>query len=333
MKKKHGGWTRTHVLFLIMGGFTLHEEGKPVWVLEAKELEQLSEVGKIEWPMITEEEIVDRSKGDYLSKTIVLLQTTWFIIQCIARGVSKLPLTQLEVVTIAFASFTGIIYFYWWDKPLDVRCSVPVHLLPGRLQKNEGVIEKEDTGSQIIPPPELSDQEIREGDKVVVISNSLPVPSTPVQIDTSAPDPALTSTGSHLTSLYSPPPDDDDDDDIVYVLVVCVATAFGAIHCLAWSFHFATLRERWVWRISAIVVTGWPAFALAFVHFLPDSEEKNKTPGMQLLQDIGGSILCTTFCLYCIARLVLLVLPFTTLHELPPGAYTQFNWADILPHI
>jgi len=39
-----------------MGGFTLHEEGKPVRILEARELEALSEVGKIEWPTITEDE-------------------------------------------------------------------------------------------------------------------------------------------------------------------------------------------------------------------------------------------------------------------------------------
>jgi hypothetical protein len=71
-----------------MGGFTLHEGGKPVQVLEAKDLEELWEAGKIKWPTITKEEIADRSKGDYLSKTIVLFQTTWFVGQCIARVVS-----------------------------------------------------------------------------------------------------------------------------------------------------------------------------------------------------------------------------------------------------
>jgi hypothetical protein len=151
------GWTRAHAFFLIMGGFTLYERGKPVRVLEARELEELSEVGKIEWPTITEEEIADRSKGDYLSKTTVLFQTTWFIGQCIARGAYKLAVTELEVVTLAFAILTGVIYYFWWDKPLDVRCSIPVKLL-------EGHVRKEDIGSQIIPPPEVSAQE-KEEDK------------------------------------------------------------------------------------------------------------------------------------------------------------------------
>jgi len=69
--KKHGEngcWTRTHAFFLIMGGFTLDEGGRAVRVLVAKELEELSSAGRIEWPTITEEKIADRSKGVYLLK-------------------------------------------------------------------------------------------------------------------------------------------------------------------------------------------------------------------------------------------------------------------------
>ena len=119
-EQNHTGWTQAHAFFLIMGGFMLHEGGKPVRVLEAKDLEELSEAGKIKWPTITKEEIADRSKGDYLSKTIVLFQTTWFVGQCISRGAYGLTVTELEVVTVAFASLTGVIYYLWWDKPLDV---------------------------------------------------------------------------------------------------------------------------------------------------------------------------------------------------------------------
>jgi hypothetical protein len=35
---------------------------------------------------ITEKEIKDRSKGDILSKGFAILQTGWFVLQCIARG-------------------------------------------------------------------------------------------------------------------------------------------------------------------------------------------------------------------------------------------------------
>jgi hypothetical protein len=34
---------------------------------------------------VVEAEILDRSKGDELSKSLVVIQTTWFIISCCAR--------------------------------------------------------------------------------------------------------------------------------------------------------------------------------------------------------------------------------------------------------
>ena len=124
--KGRPGWTKTHAFFLIMGGFTLHTQGKPLRVLD---LEALARAGRINWPDITEEEIKDKSKGDYFSKGTVVLQTTWFIVQFFARAASKLTITELEVVTLAFSTLIGVIYFLWWDKPLDVRCSAPVHLV------------------------------------------------------------------------------------------------------------------------------------------------------------------------------------------------------------
>jgi len=123
------GWTRTHAFFLIMGGFTLHANGRPLRVLEWRDIQALAGAGRIAWPDITEEEINDRSKGDYLSKGIVVLQTTWFIVQFFARVASKLAITELEVVTLAFSTLIGVIYYLWWYKPLDVRCSIPVYLV------------------------------------------------------------------------------------------------------------------------------------------------------------------------------------------------------------
>jgi len=139
--KGRPGWTKSHAFFLIMGGFTLHARGKPLRVLEWKGLEALARAGRVDWPDITEEEIKDRSKGDYLSKGIVVLQTTWFIVQIIARAASRLTITELEVVTLAFSTLIGAIYYLWWDKPLDVRCSVPVHLVEhttGRTTSDNG---------------------------------------------------------------------------------------------------------------------------------------------------------------------------------------------------
>ncbi|PPQ82199.1 hypothetical protein CVT25_008061, partial [Psilocybe cyanescens] len=84
--EKARGWTKTHAFFLIMGGFYLHKDDIPLRPLEYKKMKRLERDGKIEWPTITEAEIKDKSKGDFFAKGVVVMQTTWFIIQCIVRG-------------------------------------------------------------------------------------------------------------------------------------------------------------------------------------------------------------------------------------------------------
>jgi len=128
-------WTRTHGFFLLMGGFKLIsysfrlEDYYSGEVLSFERFKVLIRrrgisVGGLE---IDAEEIKDKSKGDLLSKTIAILQTTWFIAQCIARVVQGLALTELELVTIALASLNAITYFFWWNKPLDVKSQVSVY--------------------------------------------------------------------------------------------------------------------------------------------------------------------------------------------------------------
>jgi len=77
---------------------------------------------------MTEDAITDKSKGDALSKSIFILQTSWFIIQCIARRVQGLNLTQLELTTLALASLNGITFILWWHKPLGVQAPVRMYL-------------------------------------------------------------------------------------------------------------------------------------------------------------------------------------------------------------
>ena len=104
-------------------------------VLDHDELRNLLREGKIAFPTITQEEIQDRSKADGLAKGSAVLQTTWFIAQCISRTAQGLIITEIELMTLAFAALNGILYFLWWNKPLDVKCCVPVLLLHGEDRK------------------------------------------------------------------------------------------------------------------------------------------------------------------------------------------------------
>jgi hypothetical protein len=89
-----------------------------------EKMKELYEDGQIDFPTVAEEDIQDRSKADGFVKIILVGQTTWFVAQCIARGVQGLVLSQLELM-----------YFLWWNKPMDVESSVPVYLLQVSKEK------------------------------------------------------------------------------------------------------------------------------------------------------------------------------------------------------
>ncbi|KAF8175521.1 hypothetical protein K438DRAFT_1908813 [Mycena galopus ATCC 62051] len=102
---KDSNWTVTHGFFLIMGGFHLFEP---------------SFLEDYQYIVPTEDEIKDRGKSDWVAKSFVLVQTAWFVAQCIARGIQHLAITELEIVTGAYAMMNFAIYFFWWKKPLNV---------------------------------------------------------------------------------------------------------------------------------------------------------------------------------------------------------------------
>ena len=110
-----------------MGGFmVVIEDGSCYVVMEpqAPSMESLGELlenGKI---IISEKEIADKGRGDAISKGLVLVQTTWVILQCIACQIQQLPITELEVVTMAYVVLNLMTYFLWWHKPQNVGCPV-----------------------------------------------------------------------------------------------------------------------------------------------------------------------------------------------------------------
>ncbi|KAF5356518.1 hypothetical protein D9757_013521 [Collybiopsis confluens] len=122
-------WTVAHGMFLVMGGFVLADEsGTRIEVLQAVKLDRLLSNHVVTLPHIPESEIMDRSKGDALAKALVLIQTTWFIAQVVSRAVLHLPITELELTTVAFALLNFLTYALWWKKPLDVRHPINITL-------------------------------------------------------------------------------------------------------------------------------------------------------------------------------------------------------------
>jgi len=116
---------------------------------------------------ISEEYIKDRSKSDILSKLIAILQTTWFILQCIARGQQRLTLTELELVTLALASLNAITYVFWWHKPLGVQVPIRIYFETEAIENVD--VEDADAETEITVSYILSKFGNSVGDYLAVI--------------------------------------------------------------------------------------------------------------------------------------------------------------------
>ncbi|KAL8660892.1 MAG: hypothetical protein Q9202_006124 [Teloschistes flavicans] len=116
-----------------MGGFVLdtYDPDRPTYIpnsprlsITANGIAILAECGHL--PDISRGEIVDKSKADNVAKSLAILQASWLLLQCIARTADGLPLTLLELNTLAHTICALAMYILWWNKPYDVHESVPL---------------------------------------------------------------------------------------------------------------------------------------------------------------------------------------------------------------
>ncbi|KAK0219476.1 hypothetical protein EDD85DRAFT_915804 [Armillaria nabsnona] len=132
----------THGFFISMGGFIGRNEhpitaadffyiNTSAFAPSAIEIRSGVDISPI--LSVTKDELMDRSKGDALSKSISLLQTTWFVVQYFSRVTLSLPTTPLETATLAFALLNFCNYILWWHKPLDVQYPLNVSTIDAMM--------------------------------------------------------------------------------------------------------------------------------------------------------------------------------------------------------
>ncbi|KAF8969319.1 hypothetical protein BDZ97DRAFT_236021 [Flammula alnicola] len=331
-------WTITHGFFVQMGGFLLCKGGKPIRSLDYEGLKKLITDEAIDIPTITEIDIKDRSKGDFISKGIVVLQTTWFIIQCATRWAEKLPLTELEVVTLAFAVLNGIIYGLWWNKPQNVGVAVYVE------EKKVGT-EGDDDGDADTVGSETDAMMQKVGwlrrklkkdfEDVEFLTSWLryllvEMPERLVKavlhpLDKMADDYQMPYGALRVPMFYAQG-FDDSYDNVVMNASLAIGILFGLMHLLAWSLDFPSRTEQLLWRTSALVITVEPAW-LGLAELLAKFVEYDDWLWWVSLPGMLG------IPLYIIARIFLLTEAFLSLRALPTAAYQSIEWTSIIPHL
>ncbi|KAJ6565527.1 hypothetical protein DFH09DRAFT_1473600 [Mycena vulgaris] len=237
-------------------------------------------------------DITARSKGDTLSKGVALTQGLWFITQSLARIHQHLPVTELEVATLAFAIVNVFIWGIWWKKPLDVE--QPIRIGPAE-SSNPG------------PAPPL----IHFGwvDRFTgAVTGDYPEDYNPM-LSTSVP------------SFWSMESTFNDGTPRALLVECFIGSIFGAIHCAAWNTNFPSTDEMWMWKVSSLMVTANPS-VLAALFILVWATDNDV---LYIISSTFFALVLTPT--YIIACLFLIILPFTTLRALPPGAFTDVNWS------
>ena len=363
----------------------LFDNNDPVRILGPAELQSLAQDGEIDFPCITENEIQDRSKGDVLSKGLVVIQTGWFILQCIARQIEHLPLTELELVTLAFAALNFVTYGLWWNKPLNVQCPFRVPMKQ-RKGKSEGAKGASESSQSADDETSREDNRGRGTDAMAVLGMLLAaigdtmrgaiaiVRKTPEVIGkaTGAIVHAIRDAIKHsveyvcfhrwrtfwkgmkavfeygIEAPLSPFGlmgfGDDKVGHMFYagnreitwpcgIVGAVIATIFGAIHCVAWSFQFPSHTEQLLWRIASLSITCLPMAAWFAGVGIALVEELDGKLSMVIGWLLIAIITVLFPILYILSRVALLVIALMSLRSLPPGVYETVHWTIFIPHV
>lgn len=304
--------TMTHGFFVSMGGFTVAQGpySRPIMshMIGPRKPVEASLI-----LTIRDYQILDRSKGDEITKGLALLQTSWFMAQCIARRIQGLPLTELELITIAFSSLNFVIYAVWWHKPIDVR--YPVRLgPPPATDPLEGKIRE-----PFAPSWGLA----------VVYGFNYAVNVVLEMFIGESDDDDIADDASRVPTMWAGRLDKTQRGWAASIGIF-LAMGFGAIHCVAWNYNFPSETERLLWRTSSVIVVALPFFL-----FIPAVDVMRRSTNVvrwyhdfvfHIMVPLGAVV-------YLIARMILIVLPFTSLRSLPSAAYKDIDWTHFVPHI
>lgn len=87
-------------------------------------------------PSLQENDIEDKGKTDYFTKAIAVVQISWLILSMITRAARSLPIAQLEILTVAFATCAVFVCLVSLPKPQDI-CTATTVFSPTPLNAQD----------------------------------------------------------------------------------------------------------------------------------------------------------------------------------------------------
>jgi hypothetical protein len=240
-------WTLKHAFFADMGGFVLRTSDDFSFFLNAKHIDwllrhQVISTAQSEKSFLLESKTIDdRNKSDTFIRVIAVGQALWFCVNIIARGVQGLAVTTLEITTIGIIVDSILVYYFWKDKPADVKSMEEVNI---RMTLNEMIQLEEDeaarTRTYFRSPLDFASREIWSINLAYhYLMNILK-------------DRPRSWRRKKEKSLGRRSENDVLPVTGVTMVIASLSTiAFMSTNFIAWNFHFPTLIERLLWRLSS----------------------------------------------------------------------------------
>ncbi|KAJ5722075.1 hypothetical protein N7488_000110 [Penicillium malachiteum] len=281
-------------------------------------------------------DVEDRAKSDSLAKAFTVLQSTWFLCNCIGRWAYSLLVSPIELSTVAYVGCGVLVYGVLWYKPRNMTTPIAIYLQFDRANL----------------PTEVCSLTERNREGWVHLRARVKEES------------AITALKNYLRELYDATipapnnepeePHNDQPNDYapfegpfygIVLSITCTSAAliYCAIHVAAWDFEFPTKAEQTVWRVLSLICVG-AVFIFSAVDCLVEYtsflKSKNMLPSFMVDYDRKGGrwlvvdhyIKLLSVLVYVPARLGMMGLVFSSVRALPMATYTTVDWLTTIPH-
>lgn len=237
-------WTLTHSYLANMGGLDRYagrENGSVFIPVTSNALVNCC-LGSDHDPLpslyLSKDDINDKDKADFFVKVLALVQVLWLILSVVARAVKKLPISQLELCTCAFATLAVLTFSANWSKPKDFAVPIPIRMIPDTSACEVHNYYAEPFMRFMLKPSERWEpgQQCRIGNDYV-----------------------------RMKGLVNP----------MTVMITLSTILFGGLHCSAWNFEFPTRIEMMVWMVASVISATLPLAAIVATFIVASAIHKN----------------------------------------------------------
>jgi hypothetical protein len=240
---------------------------------------------------------MDRSKADPFTKVFALVQAGWLVLHSCARKIVGLPITELELMTMAFTICALVTYILWWHKPFDAERSAVVSLPKSCYNAIQVVLGSPyDTGKSLT--------EFRQNQHNVDVDWGFFI---------------------GIIGGINVKPSLENPDFVCSLTLYVFGAIFSAVHFAAWNWIFPLPIVQTLWRCFCCVALG-SALLPAAVFSTRDSLDRYWN------SRAARTLLLAFIVVNTISRLALIGLTFYCFSSMPANMYQELNWTLFLPH-